>query len=169
MSDPQHVLDGLLSVEDAFGYLEGSPTFEPGVNAAPDADPGCVQIQKACRLLESAETLDDGGEYYGAVLEHSFIAIEQTFQGYLLAITGVDERSLRDHSTPYELAKGQIPLSAETIERIERLYEARRTDHYYGTTVTTAEQAKRMREFAASIHEHVVGFDHEVDRFCNCP
>lgn len=149
MSDPTTLVDGLDAAEDAFGHVAGRPTFEPTLNSAPDADPGEVQIQKACRLLELSGRLDDLGEYYGAVLEHSFIAIEHTFQGYLLAITGADERDLRDHTRLYELASGQVPLSEETIDRLERLYDARRTEHYYGTTVTTAEQARTMHAVAA--------------------
>lgn len=168
MSDPQDLLGHLEAAEDAFGHTDGRPQFEPGMNATPDAEPGEVQIQKACRLLELTQSLDELGSYYGAMLEHSFIAIEHTFQGYLLVIAGADKQDLRDHTRPYELAKGQIPLSDETIERLERLYDARRTEHYYGTTVTTAQQAHRMRAVATAVHEHVVRFDHELERFCNC-
>jgi len=74
-----------------------------------------VPLQKARRLLTVAHELDDIGEYYSAILESSFVSIEQTLQGYLLAMTGVEEHQLRDHNRPYELAKGQVPLTDKTI------------------------------------------------------
>lgn len=168
MSDPSHVLDRLDAAEDAFGHTAGRPEFEPDVNASPDADPGEVPLQKACRLLTVAHDLDNAGDYYGAVLESSFIAIEHTLQAYLLALTGVGEHELRDHDRPYELAKGQAPLSDDTIDRLETLYDARRTDHYYGTTVTTRQQATAMRDVAVSVHDHIIDFDHTLTQFCNC-
>lgn len=124
--------------------------------------------QKTCRLLDLARKIDEVGEYYGAILEHSFIAVEHTFQGYLLAITGADEHELRDHTSPYELAKGQVPLEDKTVEALSTLYDARRTRHYYGTTVTTEQQARTVRSLAKAVHDHVVGFDPELERFCVC-
>ncbi|WP_267643516.1 DNA-binding protein [Haloarchaeobius amylolyticus] len=168
MSDPREILDGLAEAEDAFGHAYGQPTFEPGLNASTDAGEGEVQLQKACRLLELTHRLDELGEYYGAILEHSFIVIEHTFQGYLLAMTGTDPRELRNHTSPYEFAKGQVPLEADTIETLKTLYDARRTEHYYGTTVTTEGQADAMRSVATAVHEHIVSFDPELHRFCNC-
>lgn len=168
MSDPSALLDELAAAEDAFGHAHGQPTFEPEIDSSPDAGDGEVQIQKACRLLALIHELDDVGDYYGAVLEHSFIVIEHTFQGYLLAMTGTDASDLRDHSSPYEFAKGQVPLDVDTIESLQALYDARRTEHYYGTTVTTKEQAERMRVVARLVHRHVVSFDHDIDRFCLC-
>jgi hypothetical protein len=169
MSDPRRVHELLEATEDAFIHAEGRPTFEPEMNASQDAESGEVQIQKACRLLKLARKIDDIDGYYGAILEHSFIAIEHTFQGYLLAIAGVDKHELRDHTSPYELAKGQVPLEDETIDALRALYDNRRTDHYYGTTVTTEQQALRMRALATAIHEHVVEFEAELERFCLCP
>jgi exonuclease I len=168
MSDPKEIKELLGAAEDAFGHAEGRPEFEPELNASQDAESGEVQIQKACRLLDLARKIDEVGEYYGAVLEHSFIAVEHTFQGYLLAIAGADERELRDHTSPYELAKGQVPLEDETVEALSALYDARRTRHYYGTTVTTEQQAHTVRALATAVHEHVVGFDSEIERFCVC-
>jgi len=169
MSDPRELLDLLDRAEDAFGHAYGAPSFEPGPNHSTDAADGEVPIQKACRSLELIHALDEVGEYYGAILEHSFIIVEQTFQGYLLAMTGVEERELRDHDTPYELARGQVPLEDRTIESLKSLYDGRRTEHYYGTTVTTGAQAETMRDIAAVVHHHVVGFDPDLDRYCNCP
>lgn len=95
MSDPTALLDQIEAAEDAFSHAHGQPTFEPELNASPDASDGEVQIQKACRLLELTTELDDLGEYYGAILEHSFIVIEHTLQGYLVAMTGVDANELQ--------------------------------------------------------------------------
>lgn len=168
MSDPTDLLEGIAAAEDAFTHASGRPTFEPEINAGADADEGEVQIQKACRLLALAHEIDALGEYYGAILEHSFIVIEHTLQGYLLAVTGVDPVELRDHDTPYDFATGQVPLEDDTIASLKRLYDARRTSHYYGTTVTTADQAERMRTVATLVHEHIVGFDPELEQFCLC-
>lgn len=169
MSDPAELLDTIEAAEDAFGYATGRPIFEPGLNASPDASDGEVQIQKACRLLEVSTVLDNAGDYYGAILEQSFIVIEHTFQGYLIAVAGTDPADLRDHQAPYEFAKGQVPLADATIESLQGLYDARRTNHYYGTTVTTKTQAERMQTMANQIHSHIISFDHDLQTFCHCP
>lgn len=169
MSDPIDLLEGIAAAEDAFSHASGRPTFEPEINAGADADEGEVQIQKACRLLALAHEIDELGEYYGAILEHSFIVIEHTLQGYLLAVTGVDSAELRDHDSPYDFAMGQVPLEDDTIESLKRLYDARRTSHYYGTTVTTADQATCMRRVAQLVHGHIVAFDLDLEQFCLCP
>lgn len=168
MTDPEELREALEAVEDALAHAHGQPDFEPGLNASPDADEGEVQIQKACRLLDLTHRVEDVGEYYGAIFEHSFIAIEHTLQGYLLTITGVDEEELRNHTSPYELAKGRVPIDDTTINDLKSLYDARRTEHYYGTTVTTRIQARKMRELAALVHDHVVSFDHATEQCCRC-
>ncbi|SDJ55049.1 hypothetical protein SAMN05216226_10512 [Halovenus aranensis] len=168
MSDPTELRKAIEAAEDAFSHAHGQPVFEPGLNAAADASDGEVQIQKACRLLELAHRIDDLGEYYGAIFEHSLIAIEHTFQGYLLAMTGVDEVELRNHSSPYAFAKGQVPLDDETVDDLKNLYDARRTEHYYGTTVTTKTQAEQIRTVAAIVHEYIVTFDQQTEQFCQC-
>lgn len=142
------------------------------MNASPSAGDGEVQIQKACRLLAvtaAIDDIDDIGEYYGATLEHSFIVVEHTLQGYLLAMTGIDETELRNHDSPYRFAKGRVPLEDDTIDSLKALYDARRTEHYYGTTVTTAQQAAAMRAVATAVHAHVVSFDTELSQWCDCP
>ena len=53
-----------LRGSDAFGHAHGRPTYEPNVNSGTDASDGEGQIQKACRLIESTHTIDEGGEYY---------------------------------------------------------------------------------------------------------
>jgi hypothetical protein len=168
MSDPIALLEGIEAAEDAFSHASGRPTFEPEINSGADADEGEVQIQKACRLLWLAHEIDTLGEYYGAILEHSFIVIEHTLQGYLLVMTGIDPTELRDHESPYDFAKGRVPLEGDTIDSLKRLYDARRTSHYYGTTVTTAEQAERMRTVSKLVHGHIVAFDAELEQYCLC-
>lgn len=168
VSERSDLREKIGAAEDSFAHMDGGPQFEPGINSSSDGEHGEVQIQKACRLLELAYQIDDVGDYWTAVLEQSFIAIEHTLQGYLLVITGADRRELQDHSTPYEMARGQVPLTDDTIDRLENLYEDRRTDHYYGTTVTTQNQAERMRSVARSVHEIVVEFDHETEQYCIC-
>lgn len=110
-SDPCELLEAISAAEDAFGHAHGRPTFEPTLNAGTDAGDGEVQIQKACRLIELTHGIDDVGDYYGAILEHSFIVVEHTIQGYLLAMTGTDARNLRNHTSPYEFAKGQVHVA----------------------------------------------------------
>lgn len=168
MSDPTELRARIDAAEDAFTHARGQPTFEPELNASGDASDGEVQIQKACRLLSLTGIIDDVGAYYGAVLEHSFIAIEHTLQGYLLAMTGVDAVELQNHDSPYASAKGRVPLEDSTIDSLKALYDARRTEHYYGTTVTTEGQARTMRAVAMAVHEYVVTFDPEIERFCLC-
>lgn len=168
MSDPAKLRDEISAAEDAFGHAHGQPTFEPTLNPGPEASDGEIQMQKACRLIELTNRLDEIGEYYGAILEQSFIVIEHTLQGYLLAMTGTDARELRDHTSPYEFAKRQVPLEDATIESLKTLYDARRTEHYYGTTVTTEGQATAMQRVATTVHEHIVTFDPQLERFCQC-
>lgn len=168
MSDPTELIEEIETAEDAFSHAMGEPQFEPRINAGVDADEGEVQIQKACRLLELANEIDSPGQYYGAILEHSFIAIEHTFQGYLVTVAGIDPAELRDHDSPYEFAKGRVPLEDETIDSLKWLYDARRTSHYYGTTVTTKDQAESMRRVAELVHEHITSFNGDLERFCLC-
>lgn len=169
MSDPEPLLEALEDAKRAFNRPGSAPEFEPGVNPAADAAEGEVAVQKACRLLELANEVETLGDYYGAILEFSFIVIEQTLQGYLLTMTGTDPAELRNHTSPYEFAKGQVPLEESTIETLQQLYEGRRTKHYYGTTVTTRAQAVRMRDLAEQVHDRIVSFDSDTERFCQCP
>lgn len=86
--------------------------------------------------------IESVGPYYGAILEHPFLVIEHTL--------------------------GQVPLADSTLDSMRAVYDARRTEHYYGTTVTTEAQARYMRDVAVAIHEHIVTFDHEIEEFCRC-
>lgn len=57
---------------------------------------------------------------------------------------------------------------SDPIKSLKQLYDARRTTHYYGTTVTTADQAETMRAVATLVHEHLVTFDPGLKQFCLC-
>lgn len=168
MSDPARLVEALEDARDAFQHAHGVPTFEPGIDASQDAADGEVQLQKACRLLHVARLLREEGAYYGSVLEHAFAAVERSLEGYLIAYAGYDVVDFRDHATVYERARHQVPLEPATLDSLAALYDDRRTEHYYGTTVTTERQADVMLEVAAALHDHVVGFDPELRGYCSC-
>lgn len=168
MSDPADLLDALTEAEDAFEHAHGKPEFEPGIDAGSDASPGAVRIQKGCRLLVAAATLRSDDDHFTSVLEHAFAAIERTLEGYLVAIAGADPVVFHDHEEVYDRAKRQTPLETSTLESIQALYAARRTEHYYGTSVTTRRQASAMLDVATILHDHLVGFDQELERYCQC-
>lgn len=168
MSDPADLTEVLDAAEDAFAHAHGTPNFEPEIASDADAAAGEVQIQKGCRLLEAARVLNDEGDYYTSILEHSFAAVERTLEGYLVCFTGADPDDFHDHESAYQRARGQVPLEDATLETIEALYAARRTEHYYGTTFSTERQAAQMLRAATVLHEHVVGFDAELYRYCAC-
>lgn len=168
MSDPAELTEALDDAEDAFAHAHGRPVFEPDINSGSDADAADVLLQKACRLLLAADCLQDEGEFYTSILEHAFAAIERTLEGYLVAFTGAEPSDFHDHEDTYRRARGQVPLTKGTLESLEALYAARRTGHYYGTTVTTERQASEMLTAARRLHSHVVGFDPDLERFCVC-
>lgn len=77
-------------------------------------------------------------------------------------------RDFQDHSTVYERARQQVPLTADTIDRLEALYHDRRTEHYYGTTITTECQAGAMVEAATVLHDYIIQLEPDLTRYCNC-
>lgn len=168
MTDPDDITTAISRVEDAFDHGHGEPEFEPKIDSATDANEGRVMLQKGCRNLEAAsEQLLDAG-FYTSVIEHSFAGIERTIEGYLVIVAGDDPEELRDHSTPYDRAKVQVPLQRGTIEAVEGFYGANRMTYYYGTSVATRLQAESLLELAHAIHEHVAGFDEGLGRACVC-
>lgn len=66
----------------------------------------------------------------------------------------------------YDRASRQTPLETETLDAIKALYTTRRTEHYYGTNVTTKQQADGMLDVATILHDHLVAFD--LKRYCQC-
>lgn len=167
MTDPAELTDALDAAEDAFAHTHGTPEYEPAI-ARSDANPGEVRLQKACRLLLAANLLRDEGHYYTSVLEHAFAAIERSLEGYLLAYTGAHPNDFYDHETVYRHARRQAPLEDATVDSIQRLYAARRTEHYYGTTVTTSQQAREMLRASEAVHSHLRSFGPELSRYCRC-
>ncbi len=168
MSDRTAVQAALAAAEDAFDHATGPPTFEPEIDSSADVTPATVHIQKACRLLTAIEVLQQAGAFFGAIVEQSFIAIEHSLSGYLLEVTNIDERVLRNHQTPYHLAEGQVPLEDESIRTIRYLFDERRSSHYYDTAVSTAAQAEAMAMLADKIHAYLVSVDHSLKRACRC-
>lgn len=168
MSDPDRLQEALDAARDSFEHAHGAPNFEPDINASRDATGAEVQIQKACRLRFVATILQEEGAYFGSVLEHAFATIERSLEGYLIAFAGYEVEDFRDHSTVYDRARRQVPLDADTIDTLEALYHDRRTEHYYGTTVTTEGQAVTMLTAATVLHEHIVQFEPELIRYCSC-
>lgn len=168
MTDPDHLKEALEAASDAFNHDLGAPTFEPGIDSSGDADEGTVSLQKGCRLIESAEYTLERTDYYTSVVEHSFAAIERTFEGYLILLAGDDPSDLRDHPTVYQRARAQVPLERATIEGISHLYGQHRTSTYYGTSVATSGQARALLTLAGTVHDHVVGFTADLEQRCNC-
>lgn len=168
MTDPEEIADTIEDVEDAFAYGHGEPEFEAKIDSSTDAGEGEVMLQKGCRYLEAGEeALLDGG-FYSSALEHGFSAIERTFEGYLVIVAGDNPEALKDHSSPYERARAQVPLERETINQIEGFYSANRTDFYYGTSVASRRQARYFFDLAFLIHERVVEFDSDLQDLCIC-
>jgi DNA replicative helicase MCM subunit Mcm2 (Cdc46/Mcm family) len=115
-----------------------------------------------------SDVLQQSGEYYGSVPEHAFASIERTLEGYLIAFADYEVTDFHDHTTVYRRGKQQVPLTPETLETLEALYDDRRTEHYYGTTVTTKRQAETMLKVAVALHDHIVRFDPKLTGYCNC-
>lgn len=168
MTDPTELTDAIDRTADAFSHAHGTPAFEPGIDASPDVESGKVQVQKGCRLLLAAESLQRNGEYYTSVVEHAFTAIERTLEGYLIRFAGSEPSDFHDHETVYRQAQRQAPLERDTLEALEALYSTRRTEHYYGTTVATERQATELLTVAEGLHEYVVGFEPVLEGYCSC-
>lgn len=107
-------------------------------------------------------------QHYGAVVEQSFIAIEHSISSYLIECVGIDAQSLMDHDSPYDVGRRFLPLDPATVDEIKRLYRDRRTDHYYDSSISTAEQAEAMHELALSIHAAIANRDSVLRAKCTC-
>lgn len=167
MSDPNALTDAVADAQDAFTHAHGSPEFDPGIDAS-SKDAGVIQLQKGCQLLVAADVLRADGDHFTSVLEHAFAAIERTLEGYLVSIAGADPGEFHDHTRVYDRAGRASPIDATTLESIRSLYAARRTEHYYGSSITTRLQSTAMLEVATTLHDYLVAFDAEHERHCQC-
>ncbi len=159
--DPRTVLEALNDAAEAFGHI-GPTDFETGIDRG-EAE-WKTQLQKACRLLEAARLLREHDGYHTSVVETSFAVIERTLQFYVQAQGDDPSHEFHDHTDAYERAAQLGLYSEETIEELIALYDANRTEHYYGENVATRQQADAMFDLAEAIHQHApeaAGRDHE--------
>jgi len=151
-SDPQAVTSALDSAIDAFDEEgHGVPPREDAID--PDAD-WKTQFTKACRLLAAIEQLVGQG-FYTASIELSFGATERSVEAFALAEGGDDLDDFHDHTHCYDRATSLGLLSSSTTDDLRHLYDANRTDSYYGGRHPTDRQANAMRQLARSVHEFV--------------
>lgn len=167
MTDPNELQDAIEDAEDAFSHTAGTPEFEPGIDSSANAAPGKVQFQKGCQFIEVGKILLGESENYTSVLEHGFSAIERTLEGYLLEYTNDDPWDYTDHTDVYQRS-GQLPLDRVTLQKLQQFYDERRTEHYYGTLVTTKAQAESLLRVATMVHNHLADIDDGLASYCNC-
>lgn len=152
--DPRAVTDALSQAEDAFAELGmGLPAYEPGINGD---DEWKTQLTKACRLIKVCAYLQADGEYYTAVIEMCFGAIERTLEAYCLNMGGDELQDFQNHDDSYRRANQLGLFAAETTDGLMDLYGENRTDSYYGGKRPTQEQADAMEELAIAVHEYTV-------------
>ncbi|RQH00540.1 DNA-binding protein [Natrarchaeobius oligotrophus] len=131
----------------------GQVEFEAGISGDDDWE---TQLTKACRLLEVVDALQSQGDYFTAVIEVCFGAIERSIEAYALAMTNDSLQDFQDHQFSYERAHQIGLFSKETAEEMKSLYSENRTESYYGGGRPTGEQAKAMAELAAAVHQFAV-------------
>lgn len=165
MSDPRSVTGPLADAEDAFEYVgKGAPTYEDGID---QAEEWTTQLTKACKYLEACRTLRNQDGFNGAVIELSFGAIERSLESYLLQDTTDDIADYLDHEFVYKRAGDRGLFTRETAHDLMDLYEANRTEHYYGKLVPTQEKSDTMFELAEGVHRYVLSMIDEKDA-CIC-
>lgn len=153
-SDPVDVREALDRAQDAFGLVgRGQMEFETGISSDDDWK---TQLTKACRLIEVTDTLQAQGDYYTAIIEVSFGAVERSIEAYALAMSNDDLRDFQDHEFSYERAHQIGLFTRETAEDMKDLYSENRTESYYGGGRPTEEQARAMADLATAVHEFSV-------------
>lgn len=166
MSDPNRIVAGIDDAEDAFEYVtRGTPDFETGISQGEEWK---TQLTKGCRYLESTRMLRSQDGFNGAVVELSFGAIERTLEAYLLWDTADDLSQFHDHETVYDRAAERGLFERETARRLKELYGRNRTEHYYGGSVPTQQEADAMFELATDVHDFVAD-QIRVGGVCTCP
>lgn len=146
--------DAIDLAEDAFdGGSMRIPDPEPQIDTEADFS---TQFTKACRLLDSIEVLQEQGQFYTAVTELGFGAIERSTEAYVIW-TGNDEISdFHTHDDPYNRAVEIGLYPRDFGDRLSHLYDDNRVESYYGGNRATDQQAEAMSELALEIHGHVL-------------
>lgn len=153
-SDPVAVRDALSRAQDAFEIAgRRQPMFETGISKNGDWE---TQLTKACRLLEVVNALQSQGDYFTAVIEVCFGAIERSVEAYALSMTNDSLQDFQDHQFSYERAHQSGLFTKETAEEMKDLYNENRTESYYGGHRPTKEQAEAMAKLAVAIHHFSV-------------
>lgn len=123
-----------------------------------------LQLRKACRLLEAANTLIAENGYHTVVIEASFGAIERTLQFYLLEEEFLHPEEYVDHQTVYDRSHEAGLYDREFKEKLVGLWRNNRSRSYYREGVGSEKRAEKMLELAEAIHSHVLqlaGRSHE--------
>lgn len=162
--DNSDVESALKAAERAFRDTRGQ-TIETGLRKDNEA---LLQLRKACRLLEAAQTLRQQNGYHTVVIEVSFVAIERSIQAFLLTRGYVSPEDLRhSHTEVYERAAEVNLCSSELAARFTQHWERNRADVYYREAPASAEQSTAMLDLADAVHGHVIQLG-SLDHECLC-
>ena len=153
--DESNVERALEVTESVFEDTRGQ-SLETGLDVNDEA---LVQLRKACRLLEAADTLCERNGHYTVIIETSFVAIERSIQFYLIYRNIAGGEDLRhDHSAVYERGGEMGLFSDEFGDRLLHLWKTNRAAVYYREAAATAEQADAMFQLANAIHGYILDF-----------
>lgn len=135
--------------------------FEEGLDVDSSVD---LQLRKACRLIDTAEFLQEQNGYYTVIVETSFAAIERTIQFYLLESDLLHEDEYVDHEEVYRRGERAGLYDREFAGKLDTLWRNNRSDTYYREGIATEKRAAKMLELAEAVHRHVLrlaGRSHE--------
>jgi hypothetical protein len=158
--DDSPVEEALETAEEAFDARPGET--EPDLNV----DDALLHLRKACRLLEAADRLR-GDRYYTLVIESSFVAIEQSLQGYLVYHDLLDAGAFVDHEDIYERGAEANLYSGGLRDRLLELWRRNRSRVYYRDAVPDRSRADALLDLAREVHDHVLGLA-SLDHECVC-
>ncbi|WP_121823012.1 hypothetical protein [Halostella salina] len=152
-------------VAEAQATFDRHPTeIEPDLDVN---DAAILQLRKACRLLDGAETLRDAA-YYTLVIEASFVAIERTIEFRLLERGTLQPDDLPGtHPGVYQEA-GAAGVFPESIAAdLADLWRDHRAKTYYRDGLASANRAEAMYTLAAELHAYVIGRSRQGHE-CRC-
>lgn len=153
--DDSYVDEALSDAEAAFQDTRG----QTGEVDLAVSDAALVQLRKACRLLEAAQTLREQNGYYTVVIEASFVTVERSIQFYLLHRGHASGEDLRyEHTAVYQHGAVVNLFSEAFADRLTQLWKQNRADVYYRETVASAEQADAMLSLAKTVHHYILDF-----------